>query len=302
MTTTLFKDKIKISKNTELQKLFEKYFIYDPYYIVSSGLKERREHIDKIWEIYQPHANNHFLKEYKLRDNFHSRTWEMYIGAILIANGIAFNKNPKDDWPDFSIEETLYIECVACRNANSVDKPDYVPLQKYDGKVHDVPRDQMLLRIASAFRDKYRLYKSKHVESTIPFVIAINSGIFNHAQGTVLPLIYDLLFGIDCFVAKYTREGMTLSNIEVDLKTREKLYKGETKSPVDVNLFQTKKFSEVSAVIFSSNLIINSPKDMKDWGSDCLIIPNPNAKNPINLDEYNFFKRPEDVKGEIKVI
>lgn len=302
MKTTLFEDKIQISKNTNIQRLFEKYPKYDPYYIVSSGIKERREHIDKIWKIYQPYASNHFLKEYKLKDNFHSRTWEMYVGAILIANGIFFNKNLKDDWPDFSVEDTLYIECIACRNANSVNKSDFVPLQKYDGKVHDIPKDQMLLRISSAFRDKYLLYKTKNVDSTIPYVIAINSGIFNHTQGSVLPLIYDLLFGIDCFVAKYTREGIKISNIELDIKTREKLYKGRTKSPVEVNLFQTTKFSEVSAVIFSSNLIINSPKNIEDWGTDCLIIPNPNARNPINIDKYHFLKKPEDVKSEIRII
>jgi hypothetical protein len=76
-------------------------------------------------------------------------------------------------------------------------------------------------------------------------------------------------------------------------------YDEKKKAPIDLNLFLTDKYKEISAIIFCSNNIINAPEKL---GDDCLFIPNPHAKNPIDPKMYYFFKQPEDVKSTINII
>jgi len=292
-----------IKTNEELEKLKDKYpDYYDPYYIATGAIKERREKVEKIWNIYKPYASNHFLSEYKRNENFNSRTWEMYIGTALITNNLKIKTSKDDSWPDFIINDSIYLECTACRNASSPNKPDYIPPVEY-GKVVDVPRQQMIMRITSAIRDKYTTYKKnlksdKTLEDK-PFIIAINGGLFHSSKGSILPLIYDVLYGLGDLRLTIERKGIKVSPGKLDITQRERIYKyKEKKSPIEVNLFLTDTFKEISAVIFSPQLIINTPEKL---GKDCLIVPNRHAKNPIDTNLFPFFRKPEDVKSKIKV-
>jgi hypothetical protein len=161
---TLFDDNFpEYTTKNEIKKLCNKYSSYDPYYIVTASIKDRKEKVDKIWQKYKPYANEHFLKEYKLNGNFHARTWEMYLGATLANNGLNIKTSKKDDWPDFIVNNSIYIECTACQNAETEEKPDFVPAVKYNGTVQNVPEDKMIMRITSAIRAKHRDY-NKHLE------------------------------------------------------------------------------------------------------------------------------------------
>jgi hypothetical protein len=106
---TLFDDEFPedIKTDEELKVLKEKYPEYDLYYIATGAIKERREKVDKIWNIFRPYASNHFLSEYKLDENFNSRTWEMYIGAILVKNNLKIKTSKDDSWPDFVINDSI---------------------------------------------------------------------------------------------------------------------------------------------------------------------------------------------------
>ncbi|KUK77364.1 MAG: Uncharacterized protein XD93_0379 [candidate division WS6 bacterium 34_10] len=302
---TLFDDKFPedIKTNKELRILRDSYPDYDPFYLATGAIKERRKKVDKIWNIFKPYASCHFLREYKLNENFNSRTWEMYIGATLIKNNLKIKTSKEDSWPDFIINDSIYLECTACRNASSPNKPDYIPPLEY-GKVIDVPREQMIMRITSVIKDKYTTYKKNlNKDKTLknnPFVIAINSGIFHSSKLSMFPLIYDVLYGLGDLRLTIERSGMKVSPGKLDITQREKIYKYKEskKSPIAVNLFLTDKFKEISAVIFSSQLIINTPNKL---GNDCLIIPNPHAKNPIDINLFPFFRSPEEVESKIKV-
>ena len=291
--------------NDETKKLFAQNPLYDPYYIATASIKDRKEKVDKIWQKYKPYANEHFLKEYKLNGNFHARTWEMYLGATLASHGLNIKTSKKDDWPDFIVNNSIYIECTACQNAETEEKPDFVPSVKYNGTVQNVPEDKMIMRITSAIRAKHRDY-NKHlekgdIESNTPFILAVNSAALGYTQSGVFPIIYKVLFGIHHPVVYYKREGLSVKRVGFDITTRKQMYKYDEKkkAPIDLNLFLTDKYKEISAIIFCSNNITNAPEKL---GDDCLFIPNPHAKNPIDPKMYSFFKQPEDVKSTINII
>jgi hypothetical protein len=302
----LFNDNFpeNIQTNEELKNLKDKYpDYYDPYYVTTGAIKERREKVEKIWNIYKPYANNHFLSEYKRNKNFNSRTWEMYVGAALITNNLKIKTSKDDSWPDFIINESIYLECTACRNASSPNKPDYIPTVEY-GKVANVPIDQIIMRITSAIRDKHcdyiKHFKKDDIDSRTPFILAINSGAFRHNQSGIFPIIYKVLFGIHHPVLHLRREGTSVEGVGFDISTREQVYKykDKKKAPIDLNIFLNDKYKEISAIVFCSNNIINAPEKL---GDDCLFIPNPHAKNSIDPKIFSFFKQPEDVKSIIDV-
>jgi hypothetical protein len=302
---TLFTDNFPDNAtNNEIKELFEQKPEYDHYYIATASIKDRKEKVDQIWQKYKTYASDHFFDEYKLKGNFHARMWEMYLGVTLINNGLKIKTTKKDDWPDFIVNNSIYIECIACQNAETDNKPDFVPPVKYDGTAQNVPVDQILMRITSAITNKHCDYK-KHfkkgdIDSKTPFIVAVNSGAFRHNQSGVFPIIYKVLFGIHHPVLHLRREGTSVKGVGFDISTREQMYKYEEKkkAPIDLNIFLNDKYKEISGIIFCSNNIINAPEKL---GDDCLFIPNPHAKNSIDPKIFSFFKQPEDVKSAIDV-
>ena len=183
-----------VTTDAELQVLLRTYPKYDPYYVASGSIASRKEEFEKLYEKYHPYADGHFLSEVKKQ--FHQRTWEMYLGCALLDRGISFIS--EDVGPDILIEgsgKKIWIECIACTRGDGDDK---VPTLRYDGHVQDVPDDEMIIRVASALKNKYEKYK-KYVASGIVkeddcFVIAVNAGALDHPE--MMPLILQSVFPI----------------------------------------------------------------------------------------------------------
>lgn len=173
-----------VETNAELEKVKILYPQYDSYFIASGCCKERREKFDKLWIKYKPYADRHFLNQ--IRTNLHQRSWEMYVGNVLLEKGLTIQS--QNEGPDFVVGKNAYIECVA-PTKGELAKPDSVPemfvaTMPEKIRVQDVPVDKMILRITQAIKDKaldqYKKWKSKKwFNAKIPFIVAINTGLPN---------------------------------------------------------------------------------------------------------------------------
>lgn len=146
----------------EVQSIQKLYPYYDPYFIASGVIKERREKFNKLWPKYKPYADSNFINE--ITTNFHQRTWEMYIGNILLDNNIKIFS--EDKGPEFIVKndkdkDLLYIECV-CTTKGDPKSPDSVidPINSNNSPgALDVPTDKMILRIRSSIKGKAEQYE-----------------------------------------------------------------------------------------------------------------------------------------------
>ncbi|MCG2687595.1 hypothetical protein L6260_02205 [Candidatus Parcubacteria bacterium] len=271
-----------ISTNSELEDVMKLYSKCDPYFITSGCVKERKEKFDKLWHKFRPYADTHFLSQVKT--NFHQRTWEMYVGNILLEKNLSIAS--KNEGPDFVVNNNFYVECIASTKGEA-GKPDSVPPMYVATKpseimVQDVPVDKMILRITQAFKDKaldqYEKWKSKSwFDGNKPFIVAINTGDLEYPQEYLgIPLVIKALFGL---------QYMQLSqNGDQGFSWRNEIAKG---AGVLVNYFANNSFSFVSGVIFSDKTVLNHPEVI---GDDCIFINNPWATHPTDKSFNKLFK------------
>lgn len=293
---TLFDDEFPedIKTDEELMILKEKYSEeYDPYYIATACIKDRKNLIDKLWEKYEPYVDYSFENQYKSPKNFHQRTWEMYVGCMLVENNVIPNKNTGRG-PDFYVENSFYIECVACNNADSTESLSYVISPDFTEKriqCLDVQEDEIILRIRHSINKKIKKYgkykKEKIVNDNLPFIIAVNSGILHGSRlAGIPPIIVKALFGLD--------------HLSIEIPTRKRKYTsrkyvpGDKKYPLDI--FTNDSTKEISAIIFSPNTVINMPTEI---GSDCVLVRNPYAETPLNDTHLRFLKGLNDIMPDI---
>ena len=279
-----------VDTDKELENIIAMYPQYDPYFIVSGCVKERREKFDKLWRRYKPCADRHFLNQ--IRTSFHQRSWEMYIGNVLLAKELSINS--ENEGPDFIVNNNIYIECVACTKGDP-KKLDSVPELK-ERHVQDIPVDQMILRITQAIKDKTleqyeKKWKNKRwFKQDMPFVVAINTGDFNYPQDYFgIPLVMKALFGLQFLQIS--------QNGNESFSWREEIKKG---NGVPVNYFANENFKAVSGVLFSDNTVLGHPDNI---GDDCIFINNPFAQNIIEPGFISLFNNwyAEKENGFIKL-
>lgn len=155
MNNNLFNVELPTATNDEeLDKIKSLYLEYDPYFITSGCSRERREKFNKLWNKYKIYADSHFLTQVKI--NFHQRTWEMYLGNVLLEKGLKIESN--NEGPDFIVKDIGYIECVAPTKGDntktdSVPEP-YIAKKPGDIRLNSVPFDKIILRITQVLKDK----------------------------------------------------------------------------------------------------------------------------------------------------
>lgn len=281
MIDSIFTDNFPNSENDdELQKIREKFIDYDPYYIASWCIKDRRNFFDKLWKKFKPYADKNFKKEVK--KYFHQRSWEMYLGNILLNKWFQIKSN--NEGPDFIINKNIYIECIAPTKGDP-QKQDSVPAVFYattpkEIYAQDVPMDKMILRITQAIKDKainqYEKWKAKKwFDKDAAFIVAINSWDLEHLQDYLgIPLVIKALFGLDCL--QISQAGNQSFGWREDIK--------KWNITIPVNYFTSDEFNFVSGVIFSDKNILYYQKK-KD---DCVFINNPFARNKIKGDYFPF--------------
>ncbi len=283
MSNTIFAVELPIIEtNEELEKVKQVYSKYDSYFIASGCCKERREKFDKLWEKYKPYADRHFLNQ--IRTNFHQRSWEMYVGNVLLEKKLTIRS--QNEGPDFLIDNIAYIECVAPTKGDPA-KPDSVPemfvaTTPEEICAQDVPVDKMILRITGSIKnkalDQYENWKSKKwFDSKMPFVIAVNTGDLSYAEDPSMPNVLKALFGF---------HHQLIETYATNFSRRDKIDKANNES-VPVNYFLNEDFSFVSGVLFSDKSVLNHPKNI---GEDCIFVNNPFAENPVDESFVKLFK------------
>lgn len=296
MQDIIFTTELPLAKtDEELEKIKKMYPKCDSYFIASGCIKERREKFNKLWINYSPYADSHFLSQIKI--HFHQRSWEMYVGNVLLKKSFAIKS--KNEGPDFIVSEHLYIECVAPTKGAST-KPDSVPETFFattPGEIRDqnVPVDKIILRITQVLKDKaliqYENWKSKKwFDPKTPFVIAVNTGDLAHSEDPNMPNVLKALFGFQ-FMQINMKTG------HANFSHRNEVLKSNNKT-ISVNYFANQDISFVSGVLFSDKTVLNHPENI---GDDCIFVNNPFADNPVDNSFIKLFKNWTASKGDDKI-
>lgn len=285
---SLFTDNFPVAATDgDLDKLAQQYPNYDRYYIASGAIPERKARFEKLWQYYEPFADSHFLSQVKL--DFHQRTWEMYLANIFIQN--SFSVGSSDAGADIKVElpgqPSLWIEAVAAKKGTGNDK---VPEMVY-GVFGDVPEDKMLIRLANSLQSKKTVYEGYIAKGLIknnePFIIAVNTAGLEHVDPG-MPLILKCVFalGYQTFPLKGV-SGTPGRFGKPYWSPREEIQKVNG-SPVPMTFFETEENSAISAVIYSKQNVLGHPKVL---GTDCVLVHNPLAANPIDEKLFPFFEQ-----------
>ena len=147
--------------------------------------RRAREHCEDLWRDFAPHADEHFLSEFRGSEpdrgrrnlQTHARWFEMYLTVSLIRLGLGV-RCPKPG-PDILLTaggRRVWAEAVSA-TAGQNGFPDSVPEPEY-GKLVDTPIDKYVLRIRNSLDEKARKFRTYIENGTVDrndvLVIAIN--------------------------------------------------------------------------------------------------------------------------------
>lgn len=288
----LFEEQFKpIYTDPELEALLVEHSSYDPAYVCQSAVVHRRKTKDwmaELWKQYEPYADSNFLREFKTR--FTQRSWELYLGATLLNRRAKLGVH-RSTGPDFELlnlvgERLGWVEAIAPTKGDGNDRvPDMV-----NGAVMDVPEEQMLLRIAGALEAKVAQYAG-HVSSNVigpdePYVIAINRAELDHVD-TILPLVLKVCFPIGDLTLRVMVNGVRQEDPKSHWSRRESIKKVNGEE-IPMRFFEDPAHAGISAVIYSKDHIINSPRLPSEMGENFVVVHNPLAKNPLPKGSLSF--------------
>ena len=286
-----------IDTDEELASMQNQFPFYDPAYICQASVPSRiktKEWMEKLWIQYAPYADKDFLEEFKRQ--FTQRSWELYLGATLINHGFILKKNIAEG-PDFEIQDKegkriTWIEAIAVTKGKGIDK---VPDISY-GVVQSVPVDQISLRLSSALKEKYEKYlvyiKNGIIKSEDPYIIAVDRSECGLGD-PYGPQILSVLFGIGDPALHMRVGGKPVENPEISWTHRPLLNKGNGKN-VPMLFFEDSSHAGISAVIYTRDHVINSPRKLEEMGENFFIVHNPNAANQL---PDNFFPFGEEYRA-----
>lgn len=262
-------------------KLLSKYpastFVKDLY--ARSDILGCRERIEHLFEALDGIEDFHFAQE--LDRDPHSRLWEMLLARLLRDYG--YEPVSSDAGPDFMVKwngRRIFIEAV-CPSAGQTGHPDSVPeIQLGANAAQAVPVDAMVLRIASAVREKHLKAQTYLQDGRIhpedAYVIAVSSSKLRRGSGIWPPLGVRALLGygnpylvFDRIPEEQIREG-----VEAKLAVIK-----HNKTNISTCPFGLSAMPEVSAVIYSDSCPLSIPFEPT---KQSYIIHNPTAKHGIS--------------------
>ena len=238
--------------------------------------KSERAFVDSLWQKYAPFADKHFQTE--CGKAFLQRYWEMYLTMSLEKQG--FGIESKDHGPDVRISKDEHVCWVEAIAATAGSGPDAVPEMKHDGTAWRVPNEQIILRLTSAFVEKFGKYEKYLAKNIVgpndPFVIAINGRGIPFWQ--VCPNLPRIVSAVLPFGSQYvTINKKTLKAVDSGFQHRPEIPK-QSGSMVPTTAFEGPRFAGISAVLYSSASVWSRPLEL---GHLTYLIHNPHAKNPI---------------------
>lgn len=281
----------EVKTDEELASLQQQLPGYDPAYITQTAGVPRREikdWMESLWAQYEPYADPHFLEEFKRQ--FVGRSWELYLGATLLNHGFRLGRHVSAG-PDFDVqneagERLTWVEAVTTRKGIGSDR---VPNLVY-GIVQDVPEEAMLLRISQALDYKFKQYQEAVVNNIVqsgePYVIALNRSNLDYPDPD-MPLVLKALFGFGHQALRVMVNGIRQENPETFWTGRANINK-KSGEGVSMLFFEDPAHSGISAVFYSTDNILQSPRGVEQMGENFVIVHNPLAKNPLRRGFFPF--------------
>lgn len=241
-----------------------------------------RAYLDAAWQVFRPHADVNFAKEFRRPKCFQSRAWELRLAWTLRDVGLSFS-GPKPG-PDFAIQarnHTIFIEAIAPDATESL-------IANYEaarGSAACISDDEIILRYTAAISEKLRKLREYRRSGAVghqdPYVIAISGA--NIPQSSIearpfprvlMPLfaIGEAYFGVPVDGSGKTTHGIHRQGERTTLNG----------SAVSCHIFLADGDRELSAVIFAAWDIKNRPEMYeRPPGNDFTVVHNPYAENPI---------------------
>lgn len=275
MATELFVELPLVNNQQELDAEIAHNKCCDSKYIANGCRMEFRNYWEKLWKKFKPYADKHFLTE--IKNNFPQRAWEMYLCNVLLDYGFSIKSN--NDGPDFIVDDKIYIECIVPQKGCKNSVPDIL-----FNKFQEYPDNQIKLRLASAFKEKFDKYtkwqNNDKINVAFPYIIAISYGWFGYSENQKMPHMLDILFSV--------------GDMKIDLATHSVFYEfnnllQKEDKKFQIGYFENCKFNTVSGVLFSNG--IGSGVNINNLGDDCFLVKNPYAANPIPNEIFTKFNR-----------
>lgn len=204
----------------------------------------------------------------EFQTTFNSAFWELYLFAVLKKYGLAVDFSHAS--PDFCIPGSgLVVEAAIASNANNEE-----PEHRRDDK--EPPPDlnsfnfKSILRLSNSLTEKHRKYtrsyaQLEHVKRQ-SYVVAVTSFdqpfSFMACQRPIEAVLHGYYVDEEQHIATHGREG------RLEGEELRRVFK-ENGSPIELGLFSSPAFKEISAVIFSSCATLGKVRALS---SD----PNPN--------------------------
>jgi hypothetical protein len=246
--------------------------------------QKARQFVEEQWQIYKPYAEPDFID--KSKEDFHAKTWEMYLGCIFLNHRFSLQKKTKTEGPDLCIligDRKLWIEAVAPTSGvgdNRISDAE-------EGVAYKVPVDKIILRFRGAIEEKYRKYmdyrNNRVVEPKDFYVIAVNGGRVNHSiQEQVIPFIVKSVLPFGNLTLSIGIDSGKIVNSYYEYRGSITTFKGGS---VSTNIFQNGYYEGISAVLYSCANVVDRPKQI---GIEIKYVHNPLAKNKLSLGIFSF--------------
>lgn len=290
----LFSEKFELIENNEELDILSSHFpSYDRAYLCQATNKFRailRNWLEQLWVQYEPYSDSHFLQDF--RHQFTQRCWEMYLGVTFLNRGFSLAPH-SNEGPDFDLrnpdnKRVCWVEAIAVKKGRN-DSPDRVPNVIYD-TVGTVPTEQIVLRISAGLKEKFQKYisdkKKGIVQENDPYVIALDRSETEHVDAQ-LPNILKAVFGIGDQAFRLRVGGKPVKNPET-FWTHLPSIKKQSGNEVSMHFFTNPEHAGISAVIYSKEHVIDSPRHPEEMGENFFIVHNPLAKNSLPLGTFPF--------------
>jgi len=280
----------------ELEKVQGLYSQYSKEYVASGSIKERRSWIESMWNMCEEYVENNFQKELATVGRFTQKTWELVICTFLIKSGLNILRR-NGEGPDFLIEianKKIWIEATAPSIGNVDPAPQRPELKSgeiyTDGGNIEIIYRQKILRFISAIRNKsnradtsqyFKSKKSGLINENDCYVIAVNGYEFSGIVTDPMFLLRRSLFAAGCLSYRRLSDGSLSKGEYLYEPVVIKIKPDGTQENIPTDIFTNDAYSEISAVIYSPEHIINTVGDLDRLGRTIFLIRNPFAKNPL---------------------
>jgi hypothetical protein len=292
----------KNAKQSEFEKIQKDFSEYDPSYVFNASAIERRECISIPYIKCKDFLDDNFCLEIRKPGKFIDRLWELQVCLVLISNGHKIIKRVSARnyaRPDFCVKGknggNIWIEAVCAGADDSGIMPSKPELNS--GMMYSSSRliantlkssgPRITTGIGHKYLEKLPKYKNnpEFNEKADKFIIALNTYNIDHEQtGSMSEEL--VLYGMGLQWIRQSGESGRYFHWSVEKKKKD-----GSIVEVEVALFHRPEYSDLSAVI-TSDLWFDFGTDYdKNMSNKLNLYFNHRAKNPLNIDEFNFGKR-----------